>query len=319
MPKQDFNSYFHYHTRDLNRNFDTPTMELFKSAYSLNVGLASFFSSFMSYEELYSKLNTQIRKLYKIQFHNIGNNPYKRFYQSDLHCDWLKVEHYLISHFYSIQKDSTYVSNKTIAINIGWLSSDESNKLVITKASRRVTDALNILKTTRNTISVKHCHRHGKNGSYHLITANWFEIIPLYQSYDPDKAISIRQRKGIRYRIISLLFKSAKSFSNGLRKLMKMQKDKYLKAITTMDLDNFAESRFWYQYLLDKFKKRNDVDLGFEHLTIDTVIPNYTHPELTLTVKNEYWYDVIKASISLFLDKELKDNYNINLNLVAQF
>ena len=202
---------------------------------------------------------------------------------------------------------------------MGWLSRFEENKGTISKASRRVTEALSILKNIRGTIQVEHLHRSGNNGSYHRITPNWFVIIPLYRSYNPDKTMTIRERKGIRYRIISLLHKAAKSFSQGLRDLMKKQKDKYLSAITTMDLENFRESRFWFKFIMDHYDKQWHQITPFKNKSPEDLVPDYNHPNMTLYVKDEELFDTIQKASKIILSEVLQKDFNIHLTIVPQF
>jgi|GEM_PF-2623557 len=324
--KLSFDTYINEVSNGRHVSYGPYAMDLFEQAYNLGVGLAPFFSSSEVYsdEELFDKLNLKLLKSFRIQFHNIGKDPYQKFYDMNTHFDWLKVEHYLIGHFYAIRnnnnkKSESYISNLRIAINMGWLSRFEENKNIISRASRRVTEALSILKNIRGTIQVEHLHRSGNNGSYHRITPNWFVIIPLYRSYNPDKAITIRERKGIRYRIISLLHKAAKSFSQGLRKLMKMQKDKYLQAITTMDLDKFQDSRFWFKYIMDRYDKEWHQITPFKNRTPADLVPEYEHPNLTLYVKDEELFDTIHKASNIVLSEVLEKDFNIHLTIVPQF
>ncbi len=100
--------------------------------------------------------------------------------------------------------DSANISNPVLAQKLGWLTKHETDHEVIKKASRRVTEALRVLKENRNTFSTEQRYREGIGGSYHIISANWLVIISLYQSTDIHQPMSIRARKGIKYRIISI-------------------------------------------------------------------------------------------------------------------
>ena len=295
-------------------NFNENIWNLLRIAYNLHVPLAQFFSANYNGSEINIErnINSKLRKLYKIQFHNIGKNPFQRYFASEGHYPWLKLEHYLISHFYSIQKDETSISNKSIAIKLGWLSDKDNNPESIAKAVRKVADNLAILKNDRKTITVEQRHIHGKNGSYHMITANWLTIIPLYQSYDPNKAISIRMRKGIRYRILSLIYYTVKSFSQGLAALMKLQKKKYLNNLITMDLEKFKDDRFYWRHLLESVMGAHPDWMD----DIKTIIPDYQHPNLKLTIKNEIAYKLLSNPV---YKKQMNEQYQIQLTIVPMF
>lgn len=313
--KQTFSDYVIELSKNSSQSFSEEVWNAFQTAYDLHVGLASFFSPGYTGSdlEILNSLNNKARKLYKIQFHNIGKNPYQKYFTMHDHYPWLKLEHYLISHFYSIQKDESHISNRRIAINLGWLLETEKDSEIIDKACRKVTENLSILKNIRKTITVNQKHVFGKNGSFHIIKANWLVIIPLYQMYDPNKAFTIRARKGIKYRIISLLYNTVKSFTEGLRSLLKAQNKKYLAGLNTMDLDNFKESRFYLKYILDKI-------LGVYPDWIikpDVMIPKYHHPHFEVSIKDKDIYDFLKNHI--YLHNELKQKYQINLSIVAQF
>ena len=312
--KQTFAEYILSISQNSNRTYSEQTISLFHQAFELHVPLAPFYSSDYSGNEndIESQINSKLRKLYKIQFHNVGKNPFQRYFAIEGHYPWLKLEHYLISHFYAIQKDVTSISNKSIALKLGWLSELDKDSDSIARAVRKVADNLSILKNDRKTITVEQRHVHGKNGSYHLIRANWLHIIPLYQSYDPNKAISIRMRKGIRYRILSLIYHSLKTFSQGLVNLMKLQKKKYLTNLVTMDLDKFKDDRFWWRHLLDWIVGAHPDWMD----SIKTIIPDYTHPDLKLTIKDELVFRFLSNPV---YKKEMLERYQIQLTIVPQY
>ena len=312
--KQTFEEYVLSISKKSGCKFSEYTWNVLRTAYDLHVPLAPFFASDYTGSETNIELsiNSKLRKLYKIQFHNVGKNPYQRYFAIEGHYPWLKLEHYLISHFYAIQKDESSISNKAIAVKLGWLLENEINPDLIARAVRKVADNLFILKNDRKTISVEQRHIHGKNGSYHVIRANWINIIPLYQVYDPNKAISIRMRKGIRYRILSLIYYTVKSFSQGLAALMKLQKKKYLTNLVTMDLDKFKDDRFYWRHLIDKIVGAHPE--WMDHL--DTIIPDYKHPSMKLTIKNEVAYKFLSNPVYA---KLMNEQYQIQLTIVPQY
>lgn len=314
MKKLSFEDYILSLSDQSNRDFSEYAWNLLRTAYNLHVPLAQFFAPGYhgSDSQIESAINSKLRKLYKIQFHNIGKNPFQRYFASEGHYPWLKLEHYLISHFYSIQKDETSISNKSIAVKLGWLSDKEINPETIAKAVRKVADNLAILKNDRKTISVEQRHIHGKNGSFHIIRANWLAIIPLYQVYDPNKAISIRMRKGIRYRILSLIYYTVKSFSQNLVTLMKLQKKKYLTKLVTMDLDKFADDRFIWRHIMNQVCGAHPEWVE----DLKNLIPEYNFPELKLTIKHKSIYEWLSNPV---FAKEMKERYQVQLNLVPKF
>lgn len=314
MKRLSFEEYVLNQSSGLTYNFTENTWNIFKTAYDLHVPLAQFFSANYNGSELdiERNINSKLRKLYKIQFHNIGKNPFQRYFASEGHYPWLKLEHYLISHFYSIQKDETSISNKSIAVKLGWLSEKEINPETIAKAVRKVADNLAILKNDRKTITVEQRHIYGKNGSYHIIRANWLAIIPLYQVYDPNKAISIRMRKGIRYRILSLIYHTVKSFSQNLVNLMKLQKKKYLTKLVTMDLDKFADDRFIWRHILNQVCGAHPEWVE----DLKNLIPEYNFPEMKLTIKHKSIYEWLSNPV---YKKQMNEQYQIQLTIVPMF
>lgn len=255
-----------------------------KQAYSMGIGIKSFFD--MNYSRgddfCISYLNDKLRRAYKIQFHNVGKNPYKRYFEYEDHYSWLKLEQFLISHFYAIQKDETYISNKTIAIKLGWLSETEKNEIIIHGAEKKVLDNLFKLKNDRKTISVTQHHNPGKRGSYHRIVANWFVIIPLYSEYKLKDNQTIRMRKSIKYRIISLVNKLVTTFTEGFKKLLNQQQVKYLKGLISLDHATFKlEKDIWKEFV-------DEYHLPEWYKDPSKVLPKVYHSHVLLEVKNEF-------------------------------
>jgi hypothetical protein len=237
-----------------------------------------------------------------------------KYYDYKSHFCWLKLEHFLITHFYRIGKSVSNVSNKYIAIKIGWLSKNAKDPEIIAKALRKVTDNLAILKNKRKTISVEQKFVHGKKGSYHIIKANWFVIIDLYSNYDPNMNGSIRLRKSIRYRIISLIKSTANSYSTALKNLMQSQKYSYLKSLIKFDLSNFTDTMYIIKQILSKHKEIIiPGNLSTKHL-----ICNYDHPSLVMTIKDKLLYDELCIAEEN-LSNEFKTKYGISLLLESSF
>jgi len=290
-------------------------LEYMKSVHErFNISMASFFSfGYISSEELIkAKINDLIRKQHRLQFHNVGHNPWLRYFSMDNHYPWLHLEQYLIQHMYSINKSESHISNKKIAIALGWISKKESDPEVIKKACRKVTDNLNILKTVRKSFNIEQKYNYGKKGSYHLITADWLVIMNLYQSYSLEKGQSIRFRKSIKYRIISLISKFTRKFSNALAELMKKQK-RYLKELLNFNLEDFQDLKL---YLFNVFDYYWDIIIPDSKKGL--FIPNYHDDDKTiiLEIKDRVLYDELDFA---GVDLGFKDKWGINLKLVANF
>ncbi|MDZ4197035.1 MAG: hypothetical protein U1C51_07330 [Candidatus Izemoplasmatales bacterium] len=261
-----------------------------KQAYRMGVGLKAFFDGVYGQgdETGIRYLNKQLRLAHKIQFHGIGKNPYQRYYAYEDHYSWLKLEHFLISHFYSIKKDESFISNRTIAIKLGWLSENETNPKMIERAERKVQENLYKLKSDRMTITVEQRYNPGKLGSFHIIRANWFAIIPLYSEFRFKEGQSIRMRKSIRYRIISLINAAATSFSEGLKKLFDLQRNKYLKGLITLDYAEFKNVKDIWKDFIDEYRLNDWLKLP------EYIIPEWVIPNLVLHVKNKVALSLLK-------------------------
>ena len=302
--------------------YDQDILDIFEQAYRLHVDLTPFYSSFqcLSEDKIMNSINPQLRGLYKIQLHNVGKNAYKRYFAMERFIpDWLKVDHYLISFFMYSKIDSANISNPVLAQKLGWLDKNETEQETIKKASRRVTEALKILKINRNTFSVEQRYREGMGGSYHVITANWLVIIPLYQSTDIHQPMSIRARKGIKYRIISFIRDTAKSYSDSIGKLMKKQKEKYLYDLLTMNPDKFKQSRFYWKTIQDIYRNKWGTLSPLLGFGPRFLVPEYDYPNLTLHVKDDRLYDSILKITNDLLKEVLKLDLNINLNIVRAY
>lgn len=289
-------------------------LEILRRAYTLGLGVHAVLRGEVPLSKAAAWVNAQLMKTYKIQLHGVGRNPYQRYYAREDHNSWLKVEHYLIVHMYSIRKDHSYVQNRTIAEKIGWLDKNERDLDAIARAERKVADALMIIKNDRKTFTIKQMFTPGKNGSAHRITANWLEIIPLYSLYDPDKAFSIRMRKGVRYRIISLVKATVKTFTEGLKHLLKAQRLKYLSDLITMDEIEFKDAKDIWKAVIQ------DAELEHEQLEdLDQIIPEYSAEcRLVLKAKTKTIYNHLRL-VEKRLQRSMKSLYNRDLVLVASY
>jgi hypothetical protein len=313
-----FNNYIEKKSLDISR-FSTEFVSYLEKCYNkFHINLAPFISSpDRSEEQIFLQLNDELRRQHRIQFHNVGKDALKRYYAYQGHYAWLKLEHLLIQHIYAISKNrskksQTRISNKKIAIGLGWLNANENDPEVIKKALRKVTDNLNILKNERGTFKVEHKHNYNKKGSYHLITADWLRILELYTSYDPKTKGSIRFRKSIKYRIISLIKTSLKrAYSNLLRDLMDAQKNRYLKDLISFDLYGFKDVMLFLKYVFNKMR----IDIPESMFNTNNIVPNYKHPELELTIKTKWIQTQLKKHS--YLAREFKEKYDMNLTILA--
>lgn len=261
--------------------FSPSTIEKIRFAYEHNV--PEIFRVFSSkYEgndvDVIRDLNELLRKQHQIRYHNVGKDPLKRYYNDPTAVFWLKLLHFLVAHFYAIGKSETHAQNKTMAITLGILSNDETKQAEIDCAVRRVADGLKILKD-RDLIQVTQTHNPGHRGSFHTITANWFEIIPLLQSFDEENAITIRDRKTVRFRILSLLYKAFKGISKAMKYLLAKQRTKYLQELVTMDESHFKDSKDFWSWILEYYKRRyRGRYISFENKRTDSLIPNWINP-----------------------------------------
>lgn len=195
-----------------------------------------------------------IRKQYNIAYHNVGSDDeksvFERYYKQENITEWLKLLHYLIIHFKSINKSESHVGNRRMAVTLGYLSPDETDKEKITKATRKISDLLYILKNELNVINVEQKYNYGQKGSWHKITANWHIIIELFRQSDDKADGSIRFRKTIKYRMISFLRWVAKRKNqteakwDRLKGLINKQKNKYLNGLVLYtESEDYQEQR----------------------------------------------------------------------------
>lgn len=299
--------------------FDDEYLDTLRKAHDLKVDISPFFSSsYQTWDQVMNSINTQLRHTYTTRIHNIGDDALNRYYKVDkLVPDWLKLLHYIIAHFKFKDIDSRIMSNNYLAEKLGWISSNEMDPEVIRKASRKVTEALNILKTEVNCFSVEHRHRASESGSYHIIKANWIEIISLFSSYNEKDDMSVRQRKGIKYRILSFILKTSKSIPDKLVHLMDRQRYKYLydQQLITYDLDSLRRSRSWWSTILFYYKQKFKQSAMLQHYGPKDIVPEYQHPNMTLKIKSYSLFAEIKKILDE-LANMMKQDFNINLNVV---
>jgi hypothetical protein len=219
--------------------------------------------------------------------HGVGKNPYQRYFAFEGNFAWLKLEHFLISHFYAIKKDYSFISNRSIAVKLGWLSAHETDTKTIWSAEKKVLENLAKLKNDRQTFSVEQHYNKGKLGSFHIIKPNWFVIIPLYSTYDPDRPMTIRQRKGIRYRILSLVQAAVITFTEGLRKLLDAQRNKFLSGLLSFDHAEFKAAKDIWKDFVDVYRLNEFLkDPG-------CIVPEWIAPNLHLEVKDPKWEQLL--------------------------
>lgn len=307
-------------------------------------GLAFFITSTAPEETKVRLINDEIRKLYRMQLHNVGDDPFTRYYEQDLHACWLQLETLIISlatqfafayeqKIKEIEKtvkserqrkkmisdlknplSQMHTSNRYLAEQAGWLDPFETDQAVIERACKKVTANLEIIKNDRKTISVEQHHNPGNQGSYHIITVNWTKVIDLYTNYDPKMDGSIRLRKSIRYRIMSFIRKTAKIFCNKLKNLMRLQKVSYLSdLLISFDIDDFQNDK----YILYKLLSRKDFGISKRILNTKNIVPIYSESghELTLKTKTEFaQYDL--EHNALYLTRYF-ESFGVKLSIVA--
>jgi hypothetical protein len=189
-------------------------------------------------------------KTYKIQIHNIGKDWHRRYYAHHGNFSWLQLEHFLITHCWHFRIDETRITNKKIAESMGWLDPEDKDQRRIELAERKVINNLIKIRDERKTISIEQRHNYGKMGSFHVIRMNWEIIIPFYQMTDDNQPMTIRTRKGIRYRVISLISKVVKAFTRAFQDLLDKQRKKYLLGLVTLDQDEFKNAKdLWRSFL----------------------------------------------------------------------
>ena len=310
---------FEKHLLDIRRNnspeYSEDLLQYMEKVYvSFGIHMSPYFLAgcSLSEENIKIKINESIRKQHRLQFHNVGHNAWLRYFSIDNHYPWLQLEQYLIQHMYAIQKSESNIGNKRLAIGLGWLSKDETDAETIQKASRKVTDALNIIKNVRKTFVIIQKYKYGQKGSWHLIKANWLEIMNLYQSYNLKSGQSIRFRKSIKYRIISLVSRFSKKFSNALAELMRKQR-RYLEGLHSFNLEEFQDLKNSLVYV---FKDYWDIDIPDSKK--GSLIPNYFTEDntLILEIRDRIIYEELEYA---YMTSTFKSKWGINLKLVANF
>lgn len=315
MDSNKFSQYLEQKSLSIS-HFSSSLQSFFETCYSkYHIGLAPFITNdSLSEGEITYRLNEEIRRKFRIQWHNVGKKgnqkATQRYYAMEDHYPWLKLEQFLILYFYQIKDSKAHPSNRYIAIGLGWLNEKETDPGAIEKALRKVTDNLAILKNYRYTFSIEQKYSYGKKGSYHEIYANWDRIIVLYSSYDPKSEGTIRFRKSIRYRIVSLVH-NIKMYNERLNDLIRAQKNRYLKELIQYDSEDFRNTKFLLSYIFDQLR----IDIPEDMRNIDHYIANYNHPDLTIRVKTP-WVRLQLQQAS-YLVPELNRKYGINLSILA--
>jgi len=265
------------------------------------------------------EIQNLIRKNYIRRFHNVGTvkkgeSVFERYYKEENVVEWLKLLHLLIAHFDGIHKSESYKSNRMMAIQLGYIDAAETNKEKLTKASRKITDSLYILKEVLKVITVEQKFNYGQKGSYHKITANWDAIIKLFRQFDDKADGSIRFRKTIRYRIISLLRRIKEDMTEtkeALTKLINKQKYKYLNGLILFEeSEQFNEDR---QVLFRWLRKFQFLESIFDKLNTKYIIPNFNGKQLLLEVKDKDVYEALTYMDGTKLRLELDYGYTATI------
>jgi hypothetical protein len=139
-------------------------------------------------------------------------------------------------------------------------------------------------------------------------------IIDLYTQYDDQASGSIRFRKAIRYRIISLL-KNIKKFGTALAELLRKQKYKYLKGLIEFtESENFNDHKFAVFKVLEGFTW---MAISPSELNTDNIVPHYDHPNLILEAKSERIYH--ELTYKNYVVEDFKRIYNVNTTIKPIF
>jgi len=306
-------SWFYDYSKDV---LDSMSTEL-EQAYNLDVNITPFFASDnVTKESVMKGINKQLHGIYGTKLHNVGPGGVDKYYQTDsLVPDWMKIAQYLISFMWFKGIDSSNISNTTLAIKVGWLSDKEKNTEVIKKASRKVSDALHILNHEMNLFDVEQRYRDGISGSYHIITANWIQIITTYRNTETLSEMDIRFNKTVKYRIVSFIKRTQKRWSDAMKALIQSQKNKYLTKIIKYDLDDFRRSRTWFNLIAETYKRRFKRLYILKDYPPRYFVPEVHHPIITLNIKDEILYQEV-----LKIEDELKtviyNDLGLELNLV---
>lgn len=311
------------------RKISPSLFEFLKNAYEeTDINVAPYFNinNDTSEANIMYEVNAQIPLRFKFTIHNVGKNPWKRFWRSKKTKtpSWLKTESYILRMAYyrakkSIVKSKPYLdfitpSNKTMAIARGFINENETDKDLIDKACRKIGDDLDTLKNKRKTITVEQKYNHNKRGSYHRIRVNWLRIIYLYQQYDENAEGSIRFRKSIRYRIVSFIKKAADK-TKECKALISKQTSKYLKGLIKLkDPESFRINKFAVFKFL---KEMSHLALRSNHFTTDYIIPQVEGRHITLIVKDPYVYDELIARDSV--KSVFKSKYNHECTIKPMF
>jgi len=297
---------------------------MLEKAYLIDVDITPIFSSVLSAQEIQDKIYKQLRGMYITRFHNIGKGALNRYYKQDkLIPDWMKVLHFLVAHMWKPGMNKTHVKNTTIAVSIGWLEENETDPTVIIKASRKVTEALRILKEDFDYFDIEQRYRHGISGSYHVISANWINIIHSFRLTMTDSEMSIRFKKTIRYRILSFIKDtSSKSktkktpLPQNISKLIDAQKHKYLTNLMLYNFKDFKRSMTWWSLITSsRYRYKFSKVALLQSFKLDMLAPEFKNNIMTLHIKADWLFDEI-STFAEELKQQLFNELEIKLEIV---
>jgi len=261
-------------------------------------------------------------------YNNIGPNPLGRFCKYKEHKEWLKLLIIYINQIYGFANNyknhelCTFMGNKKAATIIGYISKDEKNPDIIKKASRKITDSIDVL-IQEGYITREHIHKPGKRGSKHKIRINWIRVIELFQEKDYNRAGSIRLRKTIRYRIITFVKntkQAIKNFQRKYRKFLDKQASSYLKNVVTFNIDQFKQDRHLIFGILKTFKYLATPKsmLNTNYIVPEVVDYNMAGKSLNLRVKSDIVYKDFRGAMFMLI-QDFEEKYNIKLQIEPAF
>ena len=83
-----------------------------------------------------------------------------------------------------------------------------------------------------------------------------------------------------------------------------------------MDIDNFSESRFWWKFIMDHYRRKWGSNYLIAPFGPKYIVPEYNHPNMTISVKSDDLYKELKLTADVLMAEVLKIDFNINLIIV---
>lgn len=292
--------------------FTKEFIQYLKKCYiKFQIPLINFINKESSEEEIFLLLNKEIFSMYHFKIHQIGFSNFKEYFNFELSCCWLQLEIFLIEYMIKNKLQKSDISNRNIAISLGWLDNSVTKQDTINRACRKVTDNLRLLKDKRKTIKINHHHHLNKKGSHHIIIICWDIITQLYSDYSINNKVSIREKKGIKYRIISVVKKNNDNTNiNNYDTLLDKQKNIFLKGYINIDIQDINDCLNALELALKN--KENDIPKRYFDAAYFDI--EYNYPILNIKSKITT-LDRVLSNYKLYLINYFFKNYQINLNI----